>query len=345
LIRVATLGAELDGRLKREPLWMARDRRGRYFVTYTSKPDLASAFDSTGRFLQEIGRKGSGPAEFVYPMTVNVDTHDRLILWDVEGMRESVFDQDLHFTRSYIQRSATLFALPDGRHIASFSALDASDKPAPLSVFDSVGARVRSFGASNVVPPDGDAWRGNRVVGPGANGTVWVSRTDMYRLERWDTSGRLLQTFVRAAAWFPLIARRANWVTGDEPTPIVRAIREDRSGHLMLLVSVAAPDWRSALGKPRLAPGKPAAYPERIDARVFDTMLDVIDTKTGKLVSSQRLRGLYKFFLADDLVASYRQDNDGNPFIDVWRVVPGTPLSAPVPAPSSVTPGSGARRN
>ena len=50
LERVVTLGAAEDGSVLREPLWMSRDSRGRFYVTYATighGPELAAIFDST----------------------------------------------------------------------------------------------------------------------------------------------------------------------------------------------------------------------------------------------------------------------------------------------------------
>jgi hypothetical protein len=302
---------------------MSRDGRGRIYVTwqnYGHGPELAAVYDSTGRFIQEIGRKGKGPGEFIYPVTVNVDRRNQLLVWDFDGMRETVFDSSYRFVRQYIQRAATLVILPDGRKVANFSALDARNNPAPVSVYDSLGAVVTAFGATDVAHPGVEPWRANRFVGLGSGNTVWAALPDMYRLERWTLTGHLTNIFTRATEWFAPITKQANLNLGELPTPVTRAVREDPAGRVWFVVSVAAEHWRASLGKPRMVPGRATTYPERNRSASYDTMIDVIDVNTGKLLVSQRVPGMMQFFLADDLISSYRQDADGTPIIEIWRV-------------------------
>lgn len=322
--RVATLGSGDDGFVRSEPIGMARDSRGRIYVTwqnYGHGPELAAVYDSAGRFIQEIGRKGQGPGEFHYPVTLNVDARDRLLIWDTDR-RATLLDANYRFVRQHIQRGGTLLWLSDGSQVVGLSAMDRDGAPAPITIFDSAGAFVTAFGATpRIAPVDAGEWRANRIVGTGTNNTVWAARPDFYRLELWSRAGSLVRAYSRSPYWFdrPVASRRTGHY-GDEPTPVPRAVREDSSGRLWYLVSVAGNNWKSVLGKPRVVPGRPTTYPDRNRSGVYDTMIDVIDLRTGTLLVSQRASGYLQFFLADDLVASYRQESDGTPLIEVWRV-------------------------
>ncbi|HKS06435.1 MAG TPA: 6-bladed beta-propeller [Gemmatimonadaceae bacterium] len=302
---------------------MARDSRGRIYVTwqnYGHGPELVAVYDSSGRFLQELGRKGKGPGEFEYPVTINVGRGDRIFIWDIDR-RATLFDADYRFVRQHIQSAGTLLVLAGDRQILGASALDRDGRPAPITVVDSIGNHVAAFGASNEPLPDAEAWRWNRVVGSAGSDAVWTFFPDRYRLERWSLSGALTRVFVRTPAWFarPTTAR-AIIHRGEEPTPEPRAVREDSNGRLWYFASVAARDWRAALGQAKTTPGRPTIFPNVNRSQSYDTVIDVIDVKTGTLLASQRVDAYLQFFLADGLIAGFREDRDGQPFIDIWRV-------------------------
>jgi hypothetical protein len=85
---------------------------------------------------------------------------------------------------------------------------------------------------------------------------------------------------------------------------------------------VAASDWQAALGEPIRMPGRPTVYPNKeVDlGRLYDSMIEVIDVRTNRLLVSQRVAGYIMFAIGDGLFARYRQDDEGNPFIDVLRI-------------------------
>jgi hypothetical protein len=280
---------------------------------------LPAIYDSAGNFIQELGRKGDGPGEFNYAVTVNVDAQGKILVWDMNN-RETVLDAGYRFVRQYFQRAATLVILPDGRRVTNYSVADAFNNPAPVSVYDTLGKVLGAFGVVDIPTPDNDAWRANRAIGRAQGDAVWVARTDMYRLERWSTKGHLTNVFSRSAPWFPVTRGRSVGEYGAEPTPVVRAAREDAQGRLWFVVSVPARNWKQFLGPPRLTAGRPPSYPQRVRSALYDTIIDVIDVRTGKLLVSQRVPGMMQFILDDDLLASYRQDSEGTPIIDVWRV-------------------------
>lgn len=323
LTRVATLGAGEDGFVRSEPIWMARDSKGRIYVTWQNighGAELAAVYDSTGRFIQEIGRKGQGPGEFYYPVTVHADRSGRILIWDFDR-RTTLLDANYRFVRQHTQRAGALLWLPDGSQVVGVSALDRDSVLAPITVLDSAGNQVSAFGATRIPVVDAAPWRTNRIVAAGANNTVWAARPDFYRVEQWSRAGSLARAFARSPDWFdkPVTSRRIGHF-GDEPTPAPRAIREDAAGRLWYLASVASANWRNALGAPRAVAGRPTTYPQRSNSGVYDTMIDVIDTKTGTLLVSQRAEPFIQFFLSDELAASYRQEADGTPLIDIWRL-------------------------
>jgi sugar lactone lactonase YvrE len=69
-------------------------------------------FTSTGRFVKEWGRKGTGREELSEPHTIAMDSRGRLFVGDRENNRIQVFDQDGRLLASWMQ-----FGRPSGIYI------------------------------------------------------------------------------------------------------------------------------------------------------------------------------------------------------------------------------------
>jgi hypothetical protein len=322
LERAATLGDD-KGHVGNELLWMTMDSRGRVYVTWQlMRPGgtrLAAVFDSTGRFIREIGQRGTGPGEFNHPITLNVDAHGQLYIWEFDR-RTTVLDSEYRFVRQFTQPAATNLILPDGRHLVNLRARDGANTLHPITVLDSLGNVIDAIGGTPLMPADTGEWRSVRLVAPGRDGTIWFQYVDRYRIEQWTADGKLMQTFTRRPEWWAEpIATRSEGGDGDEPTPVARGMRDDGAGRLWVMINLAKKDWRKALGPPRLVARSGARYTITSRPALYDTVIDVIDVERGTLLASQRFPEMMMFFLGDDLLASYREDVDGEPFIDLWR--------------------------
>jgi hypothetical protein len=52
-----------------------------------------------------------------------------------------------------------------------------------------------------------------------------------------------------------------------------------------------------------------------------DTVIEVIDPATGRLVATRRLTNLHlRGFWSGDLLTSASIDKDDNPYLDIWQV-------------------------
>jgi hypothetical protein len=79
---------------------VARDSRGRLYVTRATSAGSLLVFDSTGRYLQSIGRLGSGPGEFQFVAGVAVDAGDSVHVFDPALLRRTVLTPDYHVART-----------------------------------------------------------------------------------------------------------------------------------------------------------------------------------------------------------------------------------------------------
>jgi hypothetical protein len=124
-----------------------------------------------------------------------------------------------------------------------------------------------------------------------------------------------LQALQRDAEWFePWVTDTPLGPDQPPPKPAVGAVKTDPQGRLWVLVLVPAEDWRDGLVS--------REWGWDIDVyRAFDQILEVIDPESGELLVSRRFPD-HDFigFLGDDMVVSYREDEMGYPFLDIWRI-------------------------
>ncbi len=139
-----------------------------------------------------------------------------------------------------------------------------------------------------------------------------------YRIEQWDTAGRKRQEIVRRSDWFRPHRRAPTYRPGEVPPPRLNAIRQDRSGRLWTLSTVADPDWESAFERSDRAQ-EGVEFSGDLN-RYFDTVIEVIDLAAGRVLASRKVDDYLIVFASDDLVVSSRLTAEAIPKIDIWRV-------------------------
>ncbi len=317
---MGTLGTDtLDGYLTNYPIWAAMDGEGRVYVTLQPPGDLVLAFDSLGKFLGRVGKKGQGPGEFAFPVLVLPRADNSLLIYDFNGSKLSTLTRDWKFVSMVRQTAAPLGVLADGRRLVNNPAIDRDLVGYPLHLVDSTGKTVASFGADSGRFEQADRWKLTRTVSVGLRGTIWSAYFDRYRIDEWSPDLDRLRVFRRAVSWMPIVAALSDGGLGERPSARVVALREDELHRLWIFSRVPSEEWRAALGPP-VAAGRRTTYPQLDEGRLFDTMIDVIDLRTNHLLVTQRVREHIRFSLDTRHVASYREDEKGTPLLVLWRV-------------------------
>lgn len=318
--RIATLGTGIDdGYLTANPLWASMDGIGRIYVGLQPPGDLLLMFDTTGHFIGRLGRKGTGPAEFTFPVRAVPKANGELLVWDFQLGMLTTLDSRHRYVRQFHQASPPAAVLRDGRQLVATSMQDRDGVGYTLHIYDDSGRRVTSFASASRFASS-DSWRMRRTVAVGPSGSIWSAHTDQYRIEEWTSDLNQGRVFSRSVSWMPRVAAPSDGVTGEQPHAYIIAIVEDDSRRLWVYSRVPSENWKEALGPPRRRPGRPEAYPNRDRGRLFDTMVDVIDLRSNALLLSQRLGSHVRFILRHDLVASYREDANATPLLDIARV-------------------------
>ena len=320
--RRLTLGTnEHDAVLMDAPATVARDSRSIYYLAQRTTPPLV--FDSAGRFLRHVGRKGKGPGEVEDALAVLIGPGDSLHVIEFFAGRRSVFSPTGTFVRVTPLRGNVGVAvmLPNGDMAINRGFYEAFRDGAPLQIVGADGQASPPFGGNQPVPLQGDQQQLTRQLGVSRTGGIWSAHYKEFRFSLWNRDGNVVRAYERTNDFFR--PDEAFVVQADRPTPPrITSIHEDATGLVWVTVQVSAPvdQWNAALGEPRRAANGRVTYPRQMRGRMYHTLIEVFDVGAGTLLASRRFPFSVTDALGDGEYAAYRQDEDGVPFVDVWRV-------------------------
>lgn len=295
------------------PASISMDSRGRIALAIAGGKGLAVLYDSSGRSPMRIGRTGSGPNEYRWPAAVAFGAGDTLHVFDLSLSRRTKLVGNARgvATTPYRARSVLVRMLPNSEMVVLSNTR--------FQRYSQKGDLIKEWGQPFPPVPGGTRLptrRMSNVVGD----RYWAVNSETYELEEWNLQGQRLSQLSRVADWLDPNREFSNGMRGNEPTPDVADLRVDRSGHLMVLVNVPRKSWRAGLGTAETRRGF-TSYPNMDFGLVFDTLIEVYDTHTRKLVQVTRAPAYLRFFVSDSHVAGLRHSGDGSPVVDLWRVV------------------------
>jgi len=318
LERAATLsGPEVLG----EPKSMVRTQDGRFVVAFYPIAGEVFEFDATGKFTRVFARAGRGPGEVtrasaIYRTdsdTIQIFDSGRVLRFNPAGEFVSAVPFPASVERVIDTGSGRLVI--NGRHPVR----DAVEQP--LHVVDEAWRITSSFGALEGVPFRPDLpYQAHRLITSDGSGGFWAVRRTAYELQRWIPPGELVQTWVRNADWFAPYEERRPISPDRDPENWVTAIQALDSACVLVLVQIPQRDWRNHLGPPRTTPSGLVMYPDWDVANVFDTRIELVDVVQGRVIATVTHPSTLYAFSDQQHVLSYRQDDSGTPYVDVWRL-------------------------
>ena len=292
----------------------AIDSEGRIYLRGHFSTEV-KVYEKDGEFRQTIGREGEGPGEFRGVMGIVVGLGDSLFVLDRFNMRLSVFDPGHRFARS-----APLEVLPQGVDPVAvpwnpgFFFVTSHMRTAaligwPVHEIDAQGHIVRSFGSATGEFSPSEPYSEMRVVADAGEGNLWVGRLAHYWIQLQSPGTREpLEDLRREPTWFPkpsLDELRAGDHGAGRPPPMLADILED-DGLLWVLTWPTDPDWSEA-------------GPDLEDEHLrYDSMIEVIDLETKRVVVRRRFEELYDHFLGPGLIGGPYLDGG---YIPVFRVM------------------------
>ena len=260
---------------------IALDPSGRLYI---GGGDHVLVFDPDGTFLQRIGRRGEGPGELMNIRAFSVVDDGTFVILDSGRGVILRFDwtgQLLDEVRPQgwtpIGTGVGLVSMGGARAVyqAAFLGGDRAGYPLHLINLES-GELEASFG-SETGEFDINRERALEVVpARGPDESIWMARERAYWIELWEPDNRLMLSMRRDVAWFPdaLVDQEGgHGGPGTEPESVLFSIAADDS-LLWVMIHRADERWAEA---------------EADDFQMqFDTFIEVIDWKRGRVIASQR---------------------------------------------------------
>ncbi|MBK8247005.1 MAG: hypothetical protein IPK85_06365 [Gemmatimonadetes bacterium] len=239
-------------------------------------------------------------------------------LWRSFPTPFSVLDMDVGPGNAIV-----LNAIEPSRDLAGF----------PLRWVDSTGRTLVAFGEeqTEVIRMDTRARIHYRRVLTTGNG-VWAARTSFrYELTRWDIRGTRVSQAPRTADWFPPQSDRVE-APRAEPTPpqpgiAALGVINDTLG--VVLGSALRSDWKR--GMKLVAPREASQAASHVTpnvarwevddpTKVFDSVLDVFDLRSGRPLVTRRLSGTIPYVPSAGTLAALSFDDDGEVVITLLRI-------------------------
>ena len=230
------------------PMSVAEDGRGNLFVL-DEKDGCIKKYGPDRKFLLKFGRKGQGPGEMAYPMTVAVDAGGRVIVSTMSS-EFHVFDNDGAFINRFRlppYRGISPAVLGSDRIVAyAFQAGGENNRDNHvLAVFDFQGKVQREFGDPYLLDTARKTWNANFFqLAVDGDENIFVAFSTLNRIEEYSPQGKLILSIDRALSFE--IAHRygkssmdigGKVVSVDEPdfTPVNRGIGVDGRGRIWVL--------------------------------------------------------------------------------------------------------------
>jgi hypothetical protein len=293
------------------PAGAARDSRGRVIATFghASPPRV---FDRTGKLIGEL--KLGGRLARAYK--VQVLPGDTTLILDMGG--RLIYDPHLKLIRSLPSEEliATEVSLPSGRRVV-WTGYDSSSSSLKVDIRDRNDSTRVSLG----IPYIRKAGPNLPIFHMAASGhdAFWIAENDTYRLERWRLDGQPQIIITRSASWWLSKAARDSIMLRDykphsmslinDPSS-VDDLREDARGRIWAVIRVPS---KTPQGLPLFESWRQPYYKN-------DSVIEVFDGTTGRLLVSERVHGFVGQFVSEGYFVKYTDtDNGRTPSFEIWK--------------------------
>jgi 6-bladed beta-propeller len=183
------------------PVSVVEDDEGNIYVLDT-KDFCVKKFGADGTFLRRFGRRGQGPGEFQYPMTIGIVGQTRLIVSSMSS-DFNIFDLDGkyvdHFRLSQYQGILPAFMKSDRLVGYSFE-LDGENSRDNkiLKIYDFKGQAQHKFGEPFLLETAQKTWSANFLqITVDDKDNIFVAFLNQNRIEKYSGTGRLILSINR----------------------------------------------------------------------------------------------------------------------------------------------------
>lgn len=299
---------------------VAVDRGGRFYVASGNVPGQILVFDPRGTLLRRIGGPQPGRSPLADVTAIAVGRGDTLYAVDRTRDRIVLFSPQGNAVRAISANGLTIYSLvplESGQLVVQGARTSPQLVGFPLHLLDGSGRLVRSIDPPTAMYRVGQ-FPDFRPVAPAARaGGIWLAAPNRYEVTLWSTEGRQLRTISRAPPWFRAWNQLSRPFTSPAQTAIT-AIHQDADGLLWVVTRVPDPTWRVPAGHPDSREAEVSSASQ--SARYLDTVIEVIEPDSGRVVAAAHDSGLPFRFLGDHLAYRLIDGAQGSTRVEILRV-------------------------
>lgn len=212
-----------------------------------------------------------------------------------------------------------LAVLKNGSIVTAFVARDPQDVGLPLKLYSPDGNLITAFGSDAEYFRADSADLLRRTVTPGRGGGFWAAYLYEYRVEYWSDAPARTLTLVRNPPWFSGVGLPRPLGLAHPPPPVLTGVYEDRLGLLWTATAVARTDWQSAVQVFEGGAVDPRGPSPPLND-LYETIVEVLDPKAGRVVTALRIPVLLSAQLGDRLFLAQREVRGVGFYLDVYEV-------------------------
>ncbi len=297
------------------------DENGRIYIGPTHESFQICVYNSTGEEVTSFGQSGGGPGEFSRIQEVVIGEDGHLFVYDIISRRLSVLSGNQYLQSFNLQSSPqSILPVGDGRLLLQMSYRDPRTPDHAimlLHLYTSSGDSLLSFSPLESEYHYDRPWIQRRSLARANDEEIWSAHQNRHQVELWSLSGELKTVIKSNPEWFQpweISNPEAPW--NAPPEPQLSSIQQDSVGRLWILSRVPGANWeRLELGgNERIMPSL-----DWMNA-AFDTVVEVIDPLTGKLLIRETLQGNRAEFIGNGLIAEKRERPDGDGMVIIWKL-------------------------
>lgn len=276
---------------------------GRIAVVFSETDNEFTVFSSSGSF-QSVGRQGEGPGEYKWVRWIKSRGGKLHVIDPFQGRVTVLDDQSFEILREsrypaghYVLGGAEV--VHDSLYVVNALLFTSERAGYALHAFGADGELRHSFDevSEAYAPYTSETEMGviRQLLHSNLDNGLWAANRNRYQLDLWDvTTGHRMDRLVREVDWFPSHGRELPVIPGEPPPPTILDLQQDGRGRLWVMIRVPSNQWAE-----HVIPRPGDAHPE-FDAYVlrdgglgaFDTLVEVIDVSSARVVASARLDGI-----------------------------------------------------
>ncbi len=276
-------------------------------------------YDSAGRFLKRVTRRGGGPGEVRNVLSAGFGPGDTLWVLD-QPLRLHAYTPPpaLEYVRTVQFERITLGRISRFGVLVSGAMRNTAFTPPELIGWD--GRLLARFGRAAEMN-QADVHMG--AVFAIDSTRIWSASSERYEVDEISAGGTLVRRIAPNVEWFRDVERSRQMPWEARPSPQINAISVDDQGLLWVLVRRAHRDWapdptlRPSTAGPIAIRGLPSLFQMQ---RLYETVLEVFDPESGTLIASRTFDGTVFGFGAPRMLAAVGETSEGHVSMHLLQV-------------------------